>query len=175
MKLLNPPHITLLPRYFAAMTLLLSLLIVLNLKPTWVITLNDWQSGFNHPLQGWDHVLAMLCVGVWAAQLRGQALWLLPLAVLLGTTAYAEPTVGKVKYKAKPVSTAQMEAPLELAEMVVTGRADTQIGIAESASEGHIGRAQIPYHPTSRPSEILETVPGLIASQHSGDSTSGSL
>ncbi|ATG88531.1 HupE/UreJ family protein [Methylomonas koyamae] len=39
-----------------------------------------WNNGFNHPLAGWDHLLAMLAVGIWAAQLRGQAVWMLPLA-----------------------------------------------------------------------------------------------
>lgn len=34
--------------------------------------------GFEHPLSGWDHVLAMVAVGVWGAQLGGQAIWLLP-------------------------------------------------------------------------------------------------
>ncbi|WP_347986031.1 HupE/UreJ family protein [Methylomonas sp. AM2-LC] len=37
-------------------------------------------NGFNHPLTGWDHLLTMLAVGIWAAQLRGQAIWMLPLA-----------------------------------------------------------------------------------------------
>jgi hydrogenase/urease accessory protein HupE len=26
-------------------------------------SLNGWQDGFNHPLHGWDHLLAMLAVG----------------------------------------------------------------------------------------------------------------
>ncbi|MGZ4959010.1 MAG: HupE/UreJ family protein [Methylomonas sp.] len=39
-----------------------------------------WSDGFSHPLMGWDHLLTMLAVGVWAAQLRGQAIWMLPLA-----------------------------------------------------------------------------------------------
>ncbi len=40
----------------------------------------DWNAGFQHPLQGWDHLLTMLAVGIWAAQLRGHAIWILPLA-----------------------------------------------------------------------------------------------
>ena len=36
--------------------------------------------GLVHPFIGVDHLLAMLAVGVWAAQLGGRALWLLPLA-----------------------------------------------------------------------------------------------
>ena len=36
--------------------------------------------GFLHPLNGIDHVLAMVAVGVYAALLGGRALWLVPLA-----------------------------------------------------------------------------------------------
>jgi len=39
-----------------------------------------WSEGFNHPLSGWDHLLTMVAVGIWAAQLRGQAIWMLPLS-----------------------------------------------------------------------------------------------
>ena len=41
---------------------------------------NGLSNGFSHPLTGWDHLLTMLAVGVWAAQLRGRAIWMLPLA-----------------------------------------------------------------------------------------------
>lgn len=36
--------------------------------------------GLSHPLAGVDHLLAMLAVGLWAAQLGGRALWLVPAA-----------------------------------------------------------------------------------------------
>jgi len=35
-------------------------------------------SGFAHPIGGLDHVLAMVAVGIWGAQLGSPALWLLP-------------------------------------------------------------------------------------------------
>jgi urease accessory protein len=35
-------------------------------------------SGAYHPISGWDHVLAMVAVGLWGAQLGAPALWLLP-------------------------------------------------------------------------------------------------
>ena len=35
-------------------------------------------AGFTHPFTGLDHLLAMLAVGVWAAQLGGRAKWLVP-------------------------------------------------------------------------------------------------
>jgi len=35
-------------------------------------------TGFMHPITGLDHVLAMVAVGLWGAQLGAPALWLLP-------------------------------------------------------------------------------------------------
>ncbi len=35
-------------------------------------------TGFMHPLLGLDHVLAMLAVGIWGAQLGRPAIWVLP-------------------------------------------------------------------------------------------------
>lgn len=35
-------------------------------------------SGFSHPISGWDHIAAMIAVGIWGAQLGRPALWLLP-------------------------------------------------------------------------------------------------
>ncbi len=37
-------------------------------------------SGFMHPLSGVDHMLAMLAVGMWGAQLGAPAIWMLPVA-----------------------------------------------------------------------------------------------
>lgn len=39
-------------------------------------------AGFAHPFIGLDHLLAMLAVGVWAAQLGGRAIWRVPLAFM---------------------------------------------------------------------------------------------
>jgi outer membrane receptor protein involved in Fe transport len=53
-------------------------------------------------------------------------------------------------------------------EVVVHDRADNLVGAADSASEGAVGNPQIESRPLLRPAEVLETVPGLIATQHSG-------
>lgn len=42
----------------------------------------DFAEGLAHPFLGLDHLLAMLAVGGWAAQLGGAALWRVPLAFL---------------------------------------------------------------------------------------------
>jgi urease accessory protein len=40
---------------------------------------NGFAHGFQHPLFGLDHLLAMIAVGLWAAQIGGRALWAVPL------------------------------------------------------------------------------------------------
>ena len=37
-----------------------------------------FSAGFTHPIFGYDHLLAMLAVGLWGAQIGGRALWELP-------------------------------------------------------------------------------------------------
>lgn len=37
-------------------------------------------TGMEHPISGLDHVLAMVAVGIWGAQLGNPAIWLLPIA-----------------------------------------------------------------------------------------------
>jgi urease accessory protein len=39
---------------------------------------SGFATGFVHPVTGLDHVLAMVAVGLWGAQLGGTAMWLLP-------------------------------------------------------------------------------------------------
>ena len=36
-------------------------------------------SGFVHPIHGWDHVVAMVAVGLWGAFLGRPAIWILPI------------------------------------------------------------------------------------------------
>lgn len=232
----------------------------------------DWNEGFLHPLTGWDHVLVMVAVGVWAAQIRGQALWVLPvvfvsvmsLGGLVGAASFIIPGAEGVillsclSISALIVRGMRFSAPVNiiiislfaffhgyvhgqeisasaslasyttgfmlatlflhgagilifklivlaitffvssslhaqnasshadanaiksdsridrlahvvLDEMRVNGRADKLTGIADSASQGKVGQEQIRYRPITRPGEILETVPGLIATQHSGE------
>lgn len=40
---------------------------------------SGFASGFMHPLVGWDHLLMMVAIGVWAANMGGKARWQLPL------------------------------------------------------------------------------------------------
>jgi hypothetical protein len=47
--------------------------------------------------------------------------------------------------------------------------AENLVGIAAAASQGAITARQLEGRPIMRPAEVLEAVPGLIASQHSGE------
>lgn len=68
--------------YRLVLSIVLPIVLVLVFVCKQFINLDSigWSNGFNHPLTGWDHLLTMLAVGIWAAQLRGQAIWMLPLA-----------------------------------------------------------------------------------------------
>ena len=212
--------------------------------------------GFTHPLLGWDHLLVMLAVGIWAAQKFGAARWQIPAAfvsaMMVGGIAGALglhvpgveflimlsiPVVGWIvieRVKLKNSSSAALAgffaffhgmahgaempasasavsfvigfavatvllqglgfmvarvavavfamatggkalaqsdegvAATRLEEIVVEGRADSLIGIAASATQGTVGAAQLADRPTLRPGEVLETVPGVIITQHAG-------
>ena len=47
--------------------------------------------------------------------------------------------------------------------------AENLVGIAQSASQGAITGRQLDARPIMRSGEVLETVPGVIVSQHSGE------
>ena len=67
------------------------------------------------------------------------------------------------------------------ADVVVTGKrtfpnladiadaGESLIGVAAAASQGTVSGRQIDARPVLRPGEVLETVPGLLISQHSGE------
>jgi urease accessory protein len=56
---------------------------------------NSFASGVAHPLQGADHVLAMLAVGLWAVLAGGRAIWVWPMAFVATMLAgFAAATFG---------------------------------------------------------------------------------
>lgn len=50
----------------------------------------------------------------------------------------------------------------------VEGRADDLVGVADSASQGTIGAEDLAKRPLLRAGELLEAVPGVFVTQHSG-------
>ncbi len=62
-----------------------------------------------------------------------------------------------------------------LEPLVVEGRYDDLTDIAVTASQGLVGHQDLKLRPLVREGELLETVPGLIMTQHSGDGKSNQM
>ena len=54
-------------------------------------------------------------------------------------------------------------------EVVVTGNRPGLFGVADSAADGVVVAKQLATRPLLRTAELLETIPGMIVTQHSGD------
>ena len=67
------------------------------------------------------------------------------------------------------VETAATSAVSTLQRAQVSGHYDTAIGTSDAASEGIVDGDALQDIPLLRPGEVLETVPGLVVTQHSGD------
>ncbi|MDX1538067.1 TonB-dependent receptor [Arsukibacterium sp.] len=67
-----------------------------------------------------------------------------------------------LKLAADPLSAHMME------QIIIKGRQTDLLGQASSASEGVIGNAEISDRPLLRPGEVLEFIPGMVVTQHSG-------
>lgn len=50
---------------------------------------SGFSAGLMHPFSGLDHLLAMFAVGLWAAQMGGRKIWLLPAAFMSALVAGA--------------------------------------------------------------------------------------
>ncbi|HWA22972.1 MAG TPA: TonB-dependent receptor [Caulobacterales bacterium] len=90
----------------------------------------------------------------WLAALGAAHLCLAPLAALAQATPPPDA-------KDKPVQVAQ-------GDIIVFGRAERQIGVADAATAGSVGGADLTTRPILRVAQLLEVVPGMIAAQHSG-------
>jgi outer membrane receptor protein involved in Fe transport len=67
-----------------------------------------------------------------------------------------------------PLNSSYDQAVTRLPDFVVEGRQDNLVGVADSATQGTIGIDELEDRPILRNGEILETVPGLIITQHAG-------
>jgi len=61
------------------------------------------------------------------------------------------------------------QEPEQLEEVRVIGHYENAVGTSDAASQGYITPGLIEARPTLRPGEILEYIPGVIITQHSGD------
>tara|TARA_R110002110_G_scaffold406421_1_gene626531 strand:+ start:379648 stop:381738 length:2091 start_codon:yes stop_codon:yes gene_type:complete len=68
---------------------------------------------------------------------------------------------------------AQNERTLE--EVIVDGRSLVLVGDARTASEGLVGQTDLALRPLLRPGDVLEAIPGMIVTQHSGSGKSNQM
>ena len=65
-----------------------------------------------------------------------------------------------------------IEAPQvvrQLGDVVIKGHYDNAVGTSDAASQGVIGAELLKNRPALRPGEVLEFIPGMVVTQHSGD------
>ena len=65
--------------------------------------------------------------------------------------------------------TAHADEPATLQVVEVVEKYENPIGVFDSASEGVATGSGLRLRPLARPAEVMESVPGLIVTQHSGD------
>jgi TonB-dependent Receptor Plug Domain len=101
------------------------------------------------------------------------------LAILLVSAALLAPPHARAQRATNPRadSTARADsAPTRTLQSVrITGRVDELRGVASTASQGYIGAADLRRRPLAREGELLEAVPGLVVTQHSGNGKSNQL
>ena len=110
-------------------------------------------SGFSHPFGGLDHVLTMVAVGLFAAQLGGRALWLVPLSFVavmalggaLGATGAKLPLV---------------EIGIGLSVIALGLAIALELGVPTFAAMGFVACVAL-LHGQAHGTEMPETISGL--------------
>ena len=70
---------------------------------------------------------------------------------------------------------ARKKETLELEEILVEGRMENLAGETRSASEGVVGQSELRNRPLLRPGDVMESIPNLIMTQHSGSGKSNQM
>jgi outer membrane receptor protein involved in Fe transport len=85
-----------------------------------------------------------------------------------GTTTAAAPAAGDASAGAAATIAPMDRSITHMSAVEVRDRSDELVGVADSATQGTIGSAELSYRPLLRAAEILETIPGMIITMHSG-------
>src|SRR3954466_11545277 len=73
-------------------------------------------------------------------------------------------TIGGLGFAVGEAAESKVTAP----EVEVRGTYETGVGTSDSASQGRVTSRRIETRPALRPGDVLEYVPGVIITQHSG-------
>lgn len=114
---------------------------------------HDLVHGFQHPIGGLDHVLAMVAVGLLAAQLGGRALWLVPGAfVAVMAVAAAFGVIG--------VTPPRAEIGIAASVLVLGAVVALRIGMPAGLAATIVGVFAI-FHGVAHGAEMPQTMSGL--------------
>jgi urease accessory protein len=114
---------------------------------------HDLVHGFMHPIGGLDHVLAMVAVGLLAAQLGGRALWLVPGAfVMVMALAAAFGAVG--------VTPPKVEIGIAASVLVLGAAVALPLGMPAGLAAAIVGVFAI-FHGVAHGAEMPRTMSGL--------------
>jgi urease accessory protein len=115
---------------------------------------HDLASGFMHPIGGLDHVLAMVAVGLFAAQLGGRALWLVPASFVAAMTAA---DIAGMSGIALPLT----ETGIALSVIVLGGAIALRLAMPVAAAMALVGFFAI-FHGYAHGIETPQTASGLL-------------
>jgi urease accessory protein len=115
---------------------------------------HDLASGLMHPIGGLDHVLAMVAVGLFAAQLGGRALWLVPASFV---AAMAAAGIAGMSGIALPLT----ETGIALSVIVLGGAIALRLAMPVAAAMALVGFFAI-FHGYAHGIETPETASGLL-------------
>ncbi|HEY2136828.1 MAG TPA: HupE/UreJ family protein [Xanthobacteraceae bacterium] len=115
---------------------------------------HDLASGFMHPVGGLDHVLAMVAVGLFAAQLGGRALWLVPASFVAVMAAAGLAGMSGI---ALPMT----EAGIALSVIVLGGAIALRLAMPVTAAMALVGFFAM-FHGYAHGAETPETASGLL-------------
>ena len=93
-------------------------------------------------------------------------------AAIAPVAARAQPTAPRPAAGAPPVSQDEdlkRKQPHHIAEVIVTASRADPLGTAVTASEGSVTKDELRLRPAYRIGQLLETVPGLVVTVHSGE------
>ena len=90
-------------------------------------------------------------------------------SALCGAAVAVAGAIGSEAASDEPMVSAAGDSRSSLDEVTVTARRLELLGLAQTASEGVVTDEELQLTPAYRPGQLLETVPGLIVTLHSGE------
>ena len=115
---------------------------------------HDVATGFLHPLGGLDHILAMVAVGLLAAQLGGRALWLVPASFVAAMAAAGLAGMAGVRL---PMT----EVGIAASVVVLGGAVALRLAMPVAAATALVGFFAM-FHGYAHGLETPETASGLL-------------